>query len=129
MAMDSLHLISSSLFLGVFPRTKHRGGNEQHRRIARENFNIRGIASHQNVSIESLEGNAGRKSICHMGGVTRRTSLASPCLIITLLARNEASAEAIRPEFYELEASGGVKALDIRVGDGPTPQNGDKIKV
>ncbi|KAL2645405.1 hypothetical protein R1flu_012992 [Riccia fluitans] len=34
-----------------------------------------------------------------------------------------------RPKFYELDGSGGVKALDIREGDGASPQVGDKVVI
>ncbi|KAK4386410.1 Peptidyl-prolyl cis-trans isomerase FKBP17-1, chloroplastic [Sesamum angolense] len=32
-------------------------------------------------------------------------------------------------DFVELPASGGVKALDLRIGDGETPSNGDKVVI
>ncbi|KAK4420991.1 Peptidyl-prolyl cis-trans isomerase FKBP17-1, chloroplastic [Sesamum alatum] len=34
-----------------------------------------------------------------------------------------------KPDFVELPASGGVKALDLRIGDGETPSNGDKVVI
>ncbi|KAL0321449.1 UNVERIFIED_CONTAM: Peptidyl-prolyl cis-trans isomerase FKBP17-1, chloroplastic [Sesamum radiatum] len=32
-------------------------------------------------------------------------------------------------DFVDLPASGGVKALDLRIGDGETPSNGDKVVI
>ncbi|KAL8199537.1 hypothetical protein R6Q57_013105 [Mikania cordata] len=38
-------------------------------------------------------------------------------------------ASAATPRFSELPDSGGVKALDIRVGDGDSPVNGDQVAI
>lgn len=44
-------------------------------------------------------------------------------------AVNDVAAESKpRPQFYDLDGSGGVKALDIREGTGATPQMGDKVR-
>ncbi|KAJ9557514.1 hypothetical protein OSB04_012128 [Centaurea solstitialis] len=40
-----------------------------------------------------------------------------------------ASAAAATPRFSELPESGGVKALDLRIGDGDSPVNGDKVAI
>lgn len=37
--------------------------------------------------------------------------------------------EEVRARFYELEGSSGVKALDIREGNGASPEDGDKVEV
>ncbi|XP_019051415.1 PREDICTED: peptidyl-prolyl cis-trans isomerase FKBP17-1, chloroplastic isoform X3 [Nelumbo nucifera] len=39
------------------------------------------------------------------------------------------AAAASISEFFELEGSGGVKALDLRVGDGEVPVNGDQVAI
>ncbi|KAI3761846.1 hypothetical protein L1987_52268 [Smallanthus sonchifolius] len=41
----------------------------------------------------------------------------------------EAAAAASTPRFSELPESGGVKALDLRVGDGDSPVNGDQVTI
>ncbi|MQM11914.1 hypothetical protein Taro_044823 [Colocasia esculenta] len=33
------------------------------------------------------------------------------------------------PEFFEIEGSGGVKALDLRTGDGEVPADGDQVAI
>ncbi|KAL4572723.1 hypothetical protein LXL04_019506 [Taraxacum kok-saghyz] len=42
---------------------------------------------------------------------------------------SEAAAAAATPQFSELPESGGVKALDLRVGDGDSPVNGDQVAI
>ncbi|KAL3698794.1 hypothetical protein R1sor_012870 [Riccia sorocarpa] len=43
--------------------------------------------------------------------------------------QSEATRREGRPKFYELEGSGGVKALDIREGDGASPLEGEKVVI
>lgn len=47
----------------------------------------------------------------------------------TELRTKEVPAKEDRPKFFELYDSGGVKALDIRQGNGTTPQIGDKVVI
>lgn len=59
---------------------------------------------------------------------SKRELLAGFCAYV-LGPVGEARAEFQRPQFYELEGSGGVKALDIREGSGRTPQPRDKVAI
>ncbi|KAL0300508.1 UNVERIFIED_CONTAM: Peptidyl-prolyl cis-trans isomerase FKBP17-1, chloroplastic [Sesamum radiatum] len=51
------------------------------------------------------------------------TTLFSDCC----LCSNYSWSKPTVSDFVELPASGGVKALDLRIGDGETPSNGDKV--
>ncbi|KAL7587967.1 hypothetical protein Lser_V15G39916 [Lactuca serriola] len=42
---------------------------------------------------------------------------------------SESAAAAATPQFSELPESGGVKALDLRIGDGDSPVNGDQVAI
>lgn len=65
--------------------------------------------------------------------VTRRTlSLLTPLTATATAAATTSLSSfpvlAATPEFTELPQSGGVKALDLRIGDGDTPRNGDQVQ-
>ncbi|KAL0292567.1 UNVERIFIED_CONTAM: Peptidyl-prolyl cis-trans isomerase FKBP17-1, chloroplastic [Sesamum calycinum] len=53
------------------------------------------------------------------------TTLFSDCC----LCSNYSWSKPTVSDFVELPASGGVKALDLRIGDGETPSNGDKVVI
>ncbi|XP_043699287.1 peptidyl-prolyl cis-trans isomerase FKBP17-1, chloroplastic [Telopea speciosissima] len=61
---------------------------------------------------------------------TRRAlSLSALSSTFTLFFVSNSSSKAATPEFSEVEGSGGVKVLDLRVGDGEVPVNGDQVAV
>lgn len=45
----------------------------------------------------------------------------------TLIINSTAWSKTVNLEFAELLDSGGVRALDLRIGDGEIPVNGDKV--
>ncbi|KAM7271921.1 hypothetical protein ACFE04_031135 [Oxalis oulophora] len=57
---------------------------------------------------------------------TRRTSLVSLILTTSLPFSPPSSYSAINSDFFVIPNSGGVKALDLRVGTGPVPIDGDQ---
>ncbi|MFS7948682.1 putative peptidylprolyl isomerase [Helianthus anomalus] len=70
----------------------------------------------------------------HTVVVTRRTlSLLATAFSVPILFRNSSvrssEAAAATPRFSELPESGGVKVLDLRVGDGDYPVNGDQVAI
>ena len=68
---------------------------------------------------------------------TRRVALLQSTLLLALtssaagdgIAAEQTQPQASRPKFYELDGSGGVKALDIREGSGGLPVTGDRVEI
>ncbi|CAN6552187.1 unnamed protein product [Malus baccata var. baccata] len=60
---------------------------------------------------------------------TRRGALSTTLISTTLFTLTPPSKSATIPEFSELPNSGGVKALDLRLGDGQVPADGDQVSV
>lgn len=61
---------------------------------------------------------------------TRRafsTLSASSFLFFSVFSSSPSSNASGIADFFELERSGGVKALDLRQGDGEVPVNGDQV--
>ncbi|KAH9609124.1 hypothetical protein KSS87_004490 [Heliosperma pusillum] len=59
----------------------------------------------------------------------RITVLISTVLFPITFLTSSAPSHAVVTEFYELPHSGGVKALDLRLGDGSTPVKGDQVAI
>ncbi|KAB2600101.1 peptidyl-prolyl cis-trans isomerase FKBP17-1 [Pyrus ussuriensis x Pyrus communis] len=60
---------------------------------------------------------------------TRRGALSTTLISTTLFTLTPPSKSATITEFSELPNSGGVKALDLRLGDGQVPADGDQVSV
>lgn len=68
--------------------------------------------------------------------VSRRTAVfqTSCAVVVSAIAANlvcvaDSNAVESRPKFFELQDSGGVKALDIREGSGSSPRPGDRVEI
>ncbi|KAH7428105.1 hypothetical protein KP509_10G076000 [Ceratopteris richardii] len=59
--------------------------------------------------------------------ISKRSLLLSLVGPAPLFIANPPAFSAERPQFRELEGSGGLKAIDIREGSGRVPQAGDKV--
>ncbi|XVF87082.1 hypothetical protein PTKIN_Ptkin18bG0091700 [Pterospermum kingtungense] len=60
---------------------------------------------------------------------SKRRLLVSLSTLIFSLYASAPSKSAINTDFFDLPDSGGVKALDLRVGTGATPVDGDQVAV
>ncbi|XP_074315753.1 peptidyl-prolyl cis-trans isomerase FKBP17-1, chloroplastic isoform X2 [Silene latifolia] len=60
---------------------------------------------------------------------SRRTVLISTVLFPITFFTSSAPSHGLVTEFYDLPHSGGVKALDLRLGDGTTPVDGDQVAI
>ncbi|KAH7428103.1 hypothetical protein KP509_10G076000 [Ceratopteris richardii] len=61
--------------------------------------------------------------------ISKRSLLLSLVGPAPLFIANPPAFSAERPQFRELEGSGGLKAIDIREGSGRVPQAGDKVAI
>ncbi|KAL4278840.1 hypothetical protein GQ457_03G040760 [Hibiscus cannabinus] len=57
------------------------------------------------------------------------SSIATPSFSTLNLILSAPSKSAIITDFFDLPDSGGVKALDLRAGTGPTPVDGDQVAI
>ncbi|KAL2494065.1 peptidyl-prolyl cis-trans isomerase FKBP17-1 [Forsythia ovata] len=78
-----------------------------------------------------------KKIYATSSSITRRKALSifsfttvfSGLVFSDCCTRNYSWSKTVISDFAELPNSGGVKALDLRVGDGETPANGDKVAI
>ncbi|CAO2826623.1 unnamed protein product [Amaranthus hypochondriacus] len=93
----------------------------------------------KNVSIKTCSSNPNPIQIQQLTSKnSSRRSLLSKCMIISttffsfsadsLSLNPNTSSDAIA-KFFEIPNSGGVKALDLRFGTGPTPIDGDQVAI
>jgi hypothetical protein len=66
-----------------------------------------------------------------IGGACSATNCAAAARLVAVAGAGigECAAGEARAEFYELDGSGGVKALDVRQGTGASPRDGDRVEV
>ncbi|KAF8412719.1 hypothetical protein HHK36_000688 [Tetracentron sinense] len=77
-----------------------------------------------------LSPKSGSKISATLSSSTRREVLSlSATFSIFLFSFSSPSSNAAISEFFELQGSGGVKALDLRTGDGEVPVNGDLVAI
>ncbi|XP_071725165.1 peptidyl-prolyl cis-trans isomerase FKBP17-1, chloroplastic-like [Rutidosis leptorrhynchoides] len=92
---------------------------------------------HPNVSISSSQPSPSFSSSSpeSITTITRRSSLVSVISTTTLSIFTQLavppppSKSAVITDFVEIPNSGGVKALDLRVGTGPVPVDGDQVAI
>lgn len=85
---------------------------------------------HPTVKHGESESVVTRRALSLLAMATATTAAFSvPILFCDSSGRRSEASAAATPQFSELPQSGGVKALDLRIGDGDSPVNGDKIAI
>ncbi|KAL6350801.1 hypothetical protein AAG906_031387 [Vitis piasezkii] len=69
------------------------------------------------------------KSSSPASSSTTRRALSLSLIFSSFTCSYYSSSEAATSEFFELQGSGGVKALDLRTGSGEVPVDGDQVAV
>ncbi|KAJ9707939.1 hypothetical protein PVL29_000148 [Vitis rotundifolia] len=69
------------------------------------------------------------KSSSPASSSTTRRALSLSLIFSSFTCSYSSSSEAAASEFFELQGSGGVKALDLRTGSGEVPVDGDQVAV
>ncbi|XP_073001905.1 peptidyl-prolyl cis-trans isomerase FKBP17-1, chloroplastic [Typha latifolia] len=85
------------------------------------------------MALPSLTPTAPHPKTLTLIGTTRRLLLSTSSAAILLSSGRLSLAAAAPPPplagFFEIPGSGGVKALDLRAGSGPTPIDGDQVAI